>query len=119
MDNKNLVYRIIEYGIDKKSFSMLQMKEDLKLTDDDQNYILTIWLRGGTADSNPNHIIVSYQSDKDCRILPAAVFHYNDYLEIVEARKSAQHAKKLSWYAIWISSCLAVIQIVIGYFQLR
>ncbi len=130
MNERNLIYGIIEYGKEKNVFTIEELKSSLKLSDDDLTYVKhTLWHQRGITPSDPNHIIVTSSDrfrtdtyakmDEPCRLLPSALFQYNDYLEIIEARKSAQEAKRLSWYAIWISIGLGVVQIIIGYLQLR
>src|SRR6478752_3185772 len=105
MNERHLIYRIIEYGKKVQFFSYLQLKRDLALTEEEDGYVYNTMVHW-QDDVNPNHlmsIVRNAYHDKDhhragdvnytssiLALLPTAIFQYNDYLEIVEARKSAQ-----------------------------
>ncbi len=126
--DKNLILRITEFAVSNSPFIYNEMAEALKINEYEEGFIYRNILKGehGSND-NPHHILAvtgrSEPENHDWRthvyeLLPAAFYNYVDYLEIVEARKSAQTAKTLSWIAIWITVCLGITQIFLAYLQL-
>lgn len=113
----HIIYRVIEYGLQRQTFILRDMYTDLNVTPDEQEYIKHI-IATGRFD-NPNHIVLPLRRDNGrvedyhCSILPSAIVAYNDYLEIQEARKSAQTAKILSLAAILISIAIGAAQIIL------
>ncbi len=135
MNEKHLIYRIIEYGQKEQFFTYPQLKAELNLSPDEDGYVYNTmihWDNEATANhliaivkrnfytGSSGHSLPVIDNQKSILgLLPTAIFQYNDYLEIIQARKSAQEAKRLSWYAIWISIGLGVGQIIISYMQLK
>lgn len=109
---RNLIFRIIEYGLRKDVLSLNSLKEDLKLDESTFQFAFN-HLFTTSARQFANHLIASVQSvpimqhvpqytyhSLEARLLPSAVFQYIDYLEIKAARKAARESKKLAWIAI-------------------
>ena len=128
IEKKNLVFRIIEYGLKHPKFTVNALQKDLDLNKFEflflKNNLFSI---GGNQ--NPNHIIATERdyfkesqkhianpldridlNDYDCRLLPTAIFSYVDWLEIKEARKSATTSKFLAILAIAISIAIPMVQ---------
>ena len=133
MKQDHLIFRVIEYGLKKEYFTFSQLSRELNLPHNDKIYLwqsLTCWESYSTQ--NPNHILVAIQrkpteggnreiSAKDYQytLLPSAIVSYNEYLEIIEARKNSEIAKiqarkahNISLLAIGISIIIGVVQII-------
>lgn len=132
MNDGNLVLRIIDFGKDHQFLYFKHLKKELLLTPQEENLCINTFIHFPRIkdEINTNHIMQCIEMPlldsstinyDECllTLLPTAIFQYIDYIEIKEARKSAQEAKRLSWYAIWISIFLGAIQIIIGYLQLK
>lgn len=129
---KNLIIRIIEYGLEKDVFTLNSLKEDLNLDEPTLKFIFNN-LFAINDQQSANHLIalvqsipanLKYQFSKSLnslqvRLLPNAIFQYSDYLEIKAARQAAKESKKLAWIAIWISLFIGLASLVVGYLQLQ
>lgn len=122
-NHPHLIYRIIKYGIEKGQFTLRQLYSDLKITPEERAYTNFTINPGGSTD-NPNHIIIFLSregnglEDYTCAILPTAVMSYTDYLEIQEARKNSEFAKRQSFWALTISIIALVVSGLIGIVQI-
>ena len=121
MKHNLLVFRIIEYGLNKQYFSFNELKEHLKMSENDETYCWQSLIVQNTAGTQgPNHLMIVVKKDdlnsvdrKDWifSLLPSAIVSYVDYLEIVEARRNSKWAFILSLLAILISIAIGSIQI--------
>ena len=128
---QNVIYRIIEYGLNDsrvKDGVMVRGKliEDCQLTDFDQIYLNNVLACNDEKLLNANHILIRFHTghstdakDWQYKLLPTAIFQYNDYLEIKAAREAAKESKKLAWIAIIFSSALGVFGLIVGILQLN
>src|SRR5690242_6888990 len=98
-DQHHLIFRIIEFGMNKDWFYLKDLYKELSVSIEDKNYIMHNLVRLD-SDTSPNHIITtvsslskkpsgqgeieSFEHTRQLRILPTAVFSYVDHLEIVE-----------------------------------
>jgi hypothetical protein len=121
-ENRHLVFRLVQFGIDRKQFTFSEMFEALDLSPDEEQYIKkVVWDTNRDVESGANKLLIkvprlgTHENDWKYMLLPDAVFQYVDYLEIIEARKAAKSARTLSWIAIIITLVLGVLQ---TYFQL-
>jgi len=134
-EKQNLIYRIIEYGIHNEIIVKQKLIEALQISDIDEQYIENVLQVIFPEDVNPNHIMVRVSDSAaptaprtwQFRILPNAIFQYNDYLEIKAARESAEFARnqaeranaqatkaqRTAMIAIYISAILGVVQILL------
>ena len=138
---RNLILRITKYAIKHKSFELDQLITDLKLGQDDSDFVKNSLVSKSSTADNPNHILVvgntdilgtvkenstggrNYsQSRKSYRLLPTAYYNYVDYLEIKEARKQANEAKKQASLAVQLTVWAIIISVLLGlgqiYFQI-
>jgi hypothetical protein len=120
-----LEYRIIEYGITHGILVPKKFYAELAISDVDQRYVEGVLMSSRMDRVEPNQIMIlvseSSSADKkewQYRVAPTALFHYNDYLELIAAHESAMEAKRLSWIAIWISLGVGALSVVISSFQL-
>lgn len=120
MEN-TLLFRVLEYAIQRDEFSLGEMFRHLKLTSEQESYIRQlVWDKEAESLATPNKIIVkvewlgAHQADWKYRLLPDAIFSYVDHLEIVEARKNAKESRRLSWIAILFSLAIGLWQIIIA-----
>lgn len=121
----NLILKVIEYALEKDLFTLDELESHFNVHSENWPYIKNTLIADNARSSNPNHIIIianpKYLKDgmnlnsstSKYRLLPSAYFSYVDHLEVVEARKAAREAKKLSWTAIIISIGIGLVQIVI------
>jgi hypothetical protein len=112
----NLALRICEYGYNNKSFTLPKLKEVLNSDTYESTYIWNSFVQHSANDPDQNRIIHIYSRGFDAdsteyTISPSAMFSYIDHMEVVEARKAAKEAKRLSWIAIWITLIIGIIQI--------
>jgi hypothetical protein len=123
MKTKHLVFRAIEHVIDKPEFDLAEVIRELKLSGEEEQYIRgLIWDTSKDGEATPNEIFVRVKrmganvNDWKYMLLPDAVFQYMDYIEVVEARKAARHARVVSWVAIIISLVIGGLQL---YWQIK
>jgi hypothetical protein len=131
---KDLVLKIIEYARENEVFHLKDLYSDLGLVQEDRNFVYYS-LFNMSHNPNPNHILQSLmtweeekprgQGEREgvehqrlVRLLPTALFSYIDHLEIIEARKAATDARRLSLRSMWISSILAAVAILLTVIQL-
>lgn len=126
--DNNLAFRVMRFGIEKETFSLLSLKNEGKFREDEIFTVFSMFLAVNSAMVN-DHILVTTvnfnENQKDlsrlwdmpCRLTTNAIFQYVDYLEIVEARKSAADAKRLSWIAIGIAVVLGIVQTALQVIQ--
>jgi hypothetical protein len=125
-NESNLILKVIEYAINKETFTLEEFEADFKEYEEYMFYIKNTLFNYNFRESNPNQIItISYPEYIDpkspsinrlkskYRLLPSAYFSYIDHLEVIEARNAAKEAKRLSWIAILISIGIGLIQIII------
>jgi hypothetical protein len=129
VEESNLIIKLCKYGVEHNAFKIEEFYSVVKdINNQDKRYIEKILLDWGGA-PDPNHLITfvtsannatkaepqrqEYLSKYNVRLLPSAHFSYIDHLEVVEARKAAKEAKKLSWIAIFISIGIGLVQIII------
>ena len=136
-EERNLIIRVTEYAIDHNSFELAQLIADLKLGQDDSHFLMNSLVSKSTTADNPNHILVvgdpdilkTFKEDenigisyselrKPYRLLPTAFYNYVDYLEIKEARKQANEAKKQASLALELTVFAIVISVIIGLGQI-
>lgn len=136
-EERNLIIRVTEYAIEHDSFELSQLIKDLELGPDDSRYLMASLVSKSTTADNPNHILVVGNPDilgtvkenetggksyselrKPYRLLPTAFYNYVDYLEIKEARKQANEAKKQASLALELTVFAIIISVVIGLGQL-
>ena len=125
LDQRNLILRIIEFGIKNPAFTYNQMTSDLKLNSNETTFTRHTLFSEQAQNDSPNKIfrLVDPRADskvynEPCMILPNALFSYIDHLEIVEARKAAKDSKKLAWIAIWISTGIGLVSLLLGTWQI-
>jgi hypothetical protein len=129
VEESNLIIKLCKYGVEHNAFKVEEFYQSVKDIDlQDKRYVENILLDwGGSPD--PNHLITFvtrannihktdeqrqlYLPQYHVRLLPSAHFSYIDHLEVIEARKAATSARKLSWIAIIISIGIGLVQIVI------
>jgi len=126
IEKKNLVFKIIEYGLKKERFTMNQLMTDLKLDEGELDFVYRNLYKDIASNStSSNHIIAGMNlsaignTNPPCALLPTAIFQYVDWLEIKEARKAATKAKYLSWIAIGITLFIGVIQSYLAFKALK
>lgn len=112
----NLILRVCEFGYKNQRFTLADVQHSLGLSPEDITFVYNVMTSRDSATNNPNHVLitdgVSGNGKPLFSITPSALFSYVDHLEIIEARKAAREAKRLSIAAIIISSILAIAQIV-------
>lgn len=129
-DQQNLIFRVIEYGLQKDVFTLNNLKEDLKLDELTFQFVFNNLFTVNDQQST-NHLIASVYSitplknypphgyySLQARLLPNAIFQYIDYLEIKAARQAAIESRKLAWIAIWFSSIIGLGSLIVGLLQL-
>ncbi len=123
-EQSNIILRITEYGLNHKMFTLAEMKEALKLNDDDFNFIYNSLIARSVGGDNPNQILGLSKEYYDqtsgadnsrnlYSLLPTGFYNYVDYLEIRESRKAAVEAKRLAWIAIGVTVVLTFVQIIV------
>ena len=144
MEHSNIILRITEYGIKHKSFTMMKMIEELAIPLSDLSFLDTLTSKEPKSD-NPQHVIVFvhanlknterhakallnpyanpncvYQGQDDdyYAILPTAFYNYVDYIEIKEAKKHADEAKKQSSLALSLTQYAFIIPILFGLMEI-
>ena len=136
-EERNLIIRITEYAIEHNSFELTQLIADLNLGQEDSEFIKNSLVSKSYTADNPNHILVVSNNDilrtvkenetggknyselrKPYRLLPTAFYNYVDYLEIKEARKQADEAKKQASLALQLTVFAIVISVLLGLGQL-
>lgn len=125
-DQQNLIFRVIQFGLDKESFTLTEAIDNKVLTTLEASFFYNYYVWNSGSTQNTNHVLLAkgrtndYNNKNDWTytVLPTAIFQYIDYLEIVEARKAATEARRLSWIAIWISCILGVFGLVVGLLQI-
>jgi hypothetical protein len=136
LEESSLILRITEYALNRKTFSLLQLKEDLLLNNEDFQFISRTLTSKSMISDNPNQILVlvkrteenikrnaKYNSeivrdDDFFSLLPTAFYNYVDYLEIKEARKHADEAKRQASLALNLTIYAIIISILFGMGQL-
>lgn len=125
---RDFILRVIEYGLKKKSFTCNEVTTNVAREAYEHTFVTNVLFARSSKEITPNSVFcVTLESsspyDQPCMILPNALFSYIDHLEIVEARKAALESKRLAWIAIWISTGIGLISLIIGtlqiYFQLN
>jgi hypothetical protein len=133
--NQILIFRVVEYGMKKEYFTIRELVADLELSKDDEHYVNNVIKANGNTSDNINHLIVFVKRGENYEdaysytytLLPNAIVQYIDYLEIVEARKMAEEARKqsinamnlatqsnkIALFALVASIFLGVVQIII------
>jgi hypothetical protein len=121
-----LVYRIIEYGIKNEICVKKKLFTDLNLTDVQQNYFDQVLASHRTDLTNPNNIMVLYHTgqsqnkdDWQFRLTPSAMFHYNDYVELKEARINAKSGRNFAIGALIVSLISVAISTVQTYYTIK
>src|SRR5690348_15187244 len=118
----HIIYRVIEYGLNRQTFMLQQMYDDVQATPDERDYIRHI-IAAGQNDNNPNHIILVLNRDNGpveafrTAIVPAGVVDYNCHLERQAARLNAQSAKLDSTKAFPLPVAAIIISVSIGVIQ--
>ncbi|MFZ1806901.1 MAG: hypothetical protein WAU36_06765 [Cyclobacteriaceae bacterium] len=129
-EEQNLILRVTKYALNKKQFLLGEMKEELDLSVEDYSFVISTMTKHEQGSDSPNHILaisdfvwfdhptidVSRVDTNKSKysLLPNAFYNYVDYLEIKEARKHADEAKKQSMLAIQLTIFAIIISIVIG-----
>lgn len=134
-EEKSLIIRLCKYGVANKAFKIDDFYSTIAgLTDSDKRFIENILISWGNK-ADPNHIVSfatnphpinvtsppqrqGYLKQYHLRLLPTALFSYIDQLEIIQAREAAMEAKRLSWIAIWISSGIGLISLILAGVQI-
>jgi len=117
-----LVLKIIEYCFEKDTFTLSELNEKLRLTSKELAFLKSTLIQMQMSGvSSPNHIMrydalqaignLDDDMEANVRLLPTAIFQYIDYLEVVEARKAATEARRLSWIAIGITLIIGIAQL--------
>lgn len=126
---RNLVFRIIEYGLEKETFTMHDLRQDLKLSNEDMTFIkFNLWA-SNPKEINSNTLFacisaeavgpignevyvssVADAGDEKCRLVPSAIFSYIDHKEVTEAKKAARIATLLAVTGIVVSIILTTVQ---------
>jgi hypothetical protein len=129
--NDNLIIRVTEYGLKHPRFTLRDLQMDLKLNGDEHSFVENaLTEKKRTFTDNPNHILVPVEGythspvqvgtivrnpDTKYSLLPNAFYNYVDFIEIREARKQANDAKKQSMIAIWISVIAIIVSVVVEF----
>jgi len=127
-EEQNLILRVTEYALQKKQFLLSEMKQELNLSVEDYGFVTATMTKHEQGSDNPNHILAISDFIWDDRpltprvdtnkskysLLPNAFYNYVDYLEIKEARKHADEAKKQSMLAIQLTIFAIIISVIIG-----
>lgn len=140
-EETNLILRVTDYAIRNNSFPLTQLFSDLELDKNDKDFIENILIsKSSRTTDNPNQILVvcgkamaqAKRNETDelvvsdsmnlYRLLPNAFYNYVDYLEIKEARKQADEAKRQANTALKLTIFAIIISILLGlgqiYFQI-
>lgn len=136
-EERNLIIRVTEYAIEHNSFELAQLIADLKLGQGDSDFLKNSLVSKSYTADNPNHILVVSNIDiqqtekendtggkdyselrKPYRLLPTAFYNYVDYLEIKEARKQANEAKKQASLALQLTVSAIIISVLLGLGQI-
>jgi hypothetical protein len=136
----HLITKLIEYGLANESFTLIKLKKDLGLKDEDGTfgYVYNLLTAFDGAVSSPNHIIgassrVFYEGSHNVdhmsttyRLLPSAYFSYIDLQEVqlaremaTDARKNAKDARLYSLIALGISLVALILSGYQTYLQYR
>lgn len=110
---KNLIYRIVKYGVEEKEiFTIDELTKKLALKPDERDYMFP-FLLGINSVHTDSKIFTTLRSfpqnekdtdsverlkDQPCRLLPDAIFQYIDYLEIKAAKESAERQR--NWHGL-------------------
>ena len=126
-EEKQLILRIIKYVRIHHRVTLQQIIDELKLDPTDQEFLVSTLSRKQGQGDNPNHVVAfvsrpnsnnyNLPKENEYQLLPTALFSYIDYLEIVEARKAAGDARKLSLTAIEIAVWSLVLSTLVGLFS--
>ena len=144
MEHSNIILRITEYGIKHKSFTMTKIIEELAIPTSDLSFLDTLTSKEPKSD-NPQHVLVFvhanlknaerhekallnpyansncvYQGKDDdyYAILPTAFYNFVGYIEIKEARKHADEAKRQSTLALSLTQYALIISILFGLMEM-
>jgi hypothetical protein len=124
-ESENLILKITEYALNRKRFTLNELVEDLSLDKEDTSFVANSLLAHNTDTNNPNHLltiskqeIVNQSTVYYYSLVPTAFYNYVDYLEIKEARKHADEAKKQSMLALQITVYSILIAVILGLAQL-
>ncbi|MCK4921619.1 MAG: hypothetical protein KAS71_11275 [Bacteroidales bacterium] len=121
----NLVYRIIEYAYNNEVFDFNDLKKDLNLSPQEELTVRDRFVVTGEI-STPNHLLVRDHNfnklgkltkryeERALRALPSAIFHYIEFVELQEARKTAKQSFWIAWIAIFFSLIFGSLQVVIA-----
>ena len=112
--SRNLIFKSIEYSINKKYITPRELFEDLKLDQMERGYFHRYLVADSHPGVLPNHIFGLQENandhlDRKYMLLSSAQFQYIDYLEIVEARRHARLALVVSLVAIVVTVVVGVI----------
>ena len=103
---------ILEYAYKNKVFTQKELCDALCITDEDFK-----WYQGNDRIVYADRNRVS--GEKQWTMSYEAFLNYLEYIELKEARASAEQAKNMAMWAIAISAFLAVFSIAISMYQLN
>lgn len=129
LENQHLILRVTDYGLKHQEFTLEEMYNQLSLNKSEREYVRNVLTQTTSVTTdNTNHIFVLFTEVAErgftnvkmstYTLVPNAFYNYVDYLEIKEARKSAEQAREQSSTAIWISVWALVATVALGFLQL-
>jgi hypothetical protein len=103
---------VLEYAYKNKFFTQKELCDALSITDEDFK-----WHVGNDHIAHYDRNQIS--GEKQWTMSYEAFLNYLEYIELKEARASAEQAKNMSMWAIAISAFLAIFSIVISIYQIN
>jgi hypothetical protein len=123
-----LLFRALEYGFNKEIFNFKMLVEELKLSDEESEYLRT-FIHSGIEGAAPSHIFVTvstrttdgktgntFFAERILRLLPHAYFQYIEIIELQESLKTSKESKILSLIAIGTALMACFLQPMLSYF---
>jgi hypothetical protein len=120
MDHEQeLIYRVINYAKGRGDFVKQHLFNDLQLSPEDINYLEKFAFAHDHSNLLPNTLFLRTNTTNATghmqyifRVVPTALFHYNDYLELKAARKASNEARLYAIAAIIISILAIIVQVI-------
>ena len=115
---ENIYIKILKYATEKKEFTESELLSDLKLNQDEKNFVLNEVFRKSDLLCNTGRCIIREDGGfmNIWTISVEGMFKLLKYKELEEARKSSKQAMRFAIAALIVSSILAFFSIIIQIF---